>query len=47
MISAKETMDLKENWEGYVAGSGGRKGKGEVLSLHYHLKNCKKKKFLS
>ena len=36
-------MNLKENKEEYMGRYKGRKGKGEMLQLYYHLKNKLKK----
>lgn len=38
----KEAMNLKENRAGQAEGFGGRKRKGEMLSLYYNLKKLKR-----
>lgn len=43
-ISEKETMKLKEIWEGYIGGLKGRKGKGNHRLSHVKFNNLKKKK---
>lgn len=34
----KEDTDLKKKVRGYMGEFGGRKGKGEIMSLYYNLK---------
>lgn len=40
----KKAVNLKESKEGSMEGFGGRKGKWEMMQLHYNLKKIKVEK---
>lgn len=38
-INANEPIDIKGSKGAYMAGLGEEMGKGEIMSLYYHIKN--------